>query len=174
MKKYRTNGPFEFIPLEEARKTCPALPLPPSTITVAEPAKSAVDGRFAASLAGLTSAVYTGRLASREARLSRLAGKQAARLRTQQGVLHALFGRLAEAAMKDDPTLVSPDVNLANVRLIEKGADAALAMVADGLARSPGSMLLNLAATSHVSGLSTRSSRSRQPPTSPVRTRGIP
>ena len=152
VRKYRTNGPFEFIPLEEARKTYPALPLPPSTIAVAEPAKSVVDGRFAASLAGFTSAVYTGRLASLEAQLKPLAGKQAARLRSQQGILHALFGRLTEAgrafeaAMKDDPTLVSPYVNLANVRLIEKGADAALTVVADGLARSPGSMLLNLAA----------------------------
>ncbi|MCX7040754.1 MAG: hypothetical protein NT005_16670, partial [Spirochaetes bacterium] len=152
VRKYRTNGPFEFIPLEDARKTYPALPLPPSTIAVAEPAKSVVDGRFAASLAGFTSAVYTGRLASLEAQLKPLAGKQAARLRSQQGILHAVFGRLAEAgrafeaAMKDDPTLVSPYVNLANVRLIEKGADAALAVVTDGLARSPDSMLLNLAA----------------------------
>jgi tetratricopeptide (TPR) repeat protein len=111
-----------------------------------------VDGRFTASLAGFTSAVYTGRLASLEAQLKPLAGKQAARLRSQQGILHAVFGRLAEAgrafeaAMKDDPTLVSPYVNLANVRLIEKGADAALVVVTDGLARSPGSMLLNLAA----------------------------
>jgi tetratricopeptide (TPR) repeat protein len=152
VRKYRTNGPFEFIPLEEARKTYPALPLPQSTITVAEPAKSVVDGRFAASIAGFTSVMYTGRLASLEAELKPLAGRQAARLRARQGILHALFGRLTEAgrafeaAMKDDPTLVSPYVNLANVRLIEKGADAALAVVASGLARSPDSMLLNLAA----------------------------
>jgi tetratricopeptide (TPR) repeat protein len=152
VKRYRTNGPFEFIPLAEARKAYPALPLPPSTIAVAEPAKSVVDGRFAGSMAGFTSAVYTARLASLEAELKPLAGRQAARLRTHQGILHALFGRLAEAgrafeaAMKDDPTLVSPYVNLANVRLIEKGADAALAVVTRGLARSPGSMLLNLAA----------------------------
>jgi tetratricopeptide (TPR) repeat protein len=87
-----------------------------------------------------------------EAKLKGLAGTQAAKLRVQQGILHAMFGRLAEAglafetARKEDPALVSPYVNLANVRLVEKGADAALAVIREGLARSPGSMLLNLAA----------------------------
>jgi tetratricopeptide (TPR) repeat protein len=152
VRKYRANGPFEFIPLSEARTSYPALPLPPSTIAVAEPAKSAIDAMFASSLSGFTSALYTARLADMDAKLKGLAGKQAARLRVQQGILHAMFGRLADAgrtfesAMKDDPTLVSPYVNLANVRLAEKGADAALDVVSQGLARSPGSMLLNLAA----------------------------
>lgn len=152
VRKYRANGPFEFIPLSEARTSYPALPLPTSTIAVAEPAKSAIDSLFASSLSGFTSALYTARLAGMEEKLKSLAGRPAAKLRVQQGILHALFGRLPEAgrafesAMKDDPAMVSPYVNLANVRLTEKGADAALAVVTQGLARSPGSMLLNLAA----------------------------
>jgi tetratricopeptide (TPR) repeat protein len=149
---YRTNGPFEFIQLAEARASYPPLPLPPSTIAVAEPARSAVDSLFAASLSGFTASLYTARLADMEAKLKGLTGTQAAKLRVQQGILHAMFGRLAEAglafetARKEDPALVSPYVNLANVRLVEKGADAALAVIREGLARSPGSMLLNLAA----------------------------
>jgi hypothetical protein len=152
VRTYQANGPFEFIPLAEARALYPALPLPPSTIAVAEPARSAVDGLYAASLAGFTASLYTARLASLETRLKGLSGTQAARLRVQQGILQAMFGRLAEAglafetARKEDPGQVAPYVNLANVLLAEKKADEALAVIRDGLERSPGSMLLNLAA----------------------------
>jgi len=152
VRTYRAKGPFEFVPLAEARASYPALPLPPSTIAVAEPAKSAVDSMFSSSLSGFTAALYTARLAEMEAKLKGLTGTQAAKLRVQQGILHAMFGRLAEAgrafetARKEDPALISPHVNLANVLLVEKGAEAALAVVRDGLARSPGSMILNLAA----------------------------
>jgi tetratricopeptide (TPR) repeat protein len=152
VRTYKANGPFEFIPLAQARAAYPALPLPASTIAVAEPPKSVVDAGYAGSLAGFTSALYTARLTDIEAKLKGLAGTQAARLRVQQGILHAMFGKLPEAgrafeaAMKDDASLVSPYVNLANVRLVEKGAEAALAVVAEGLARNPRSMLLNLAA----------------------------
>ena len=152
VRAYQANGPFEFIPLAEARARYPALPLPPSTIAVAEPARSAVDGLYAASLAGFTASLYTAKLAGLETRLQGLSGTQAARLRVQQGILQAMFGRLAEAgrafetARKEDPGLVAPYVNLANVLLVEKKAEAALAVIRDGLARSPGSLLLNLAA----------------------------
>jgi lipopolysaccharide biosynthesis regulator YciM len=37
-------------------------------------------------------------------------------------------------------------VNLANVLLVENQADAAMAVIRDGLARSPNSLLLNVAA----------------------------
>jgi hypothetical protein len=50
VRKCRANGPFEFIPLSEARTSYPALPLPPSTIAVAEPAKSAIDSLYASSV----------------------------------------------------------------------------------------------------------------------------
>ena len=152
VRAYQANGPFEFIPLAEARALYPALPLPPSTIAVAEPARSAVDGLYEASLAGFTASLYTAKLAGLETRLQGLSGTQAARLRVQQGILQAMFGRLAEAgrafetARKEDPGLVAPYVNLANVLLVEKKAEAALAVIRDGLARSSGSPLLNLAA----------------------------
>jgi tetratricopeptide (TPR) repeat protein len=73
-------------------------------------------------------------------------------MRVQQGVLHALFGRLKEAetafrkAITDDPTLISPYVNLANVRLIANDNDGALLAVKQGLARNADSALLNLVA----------------------------
>jgi predicted Zn-dependent protease len=111
-----------------------------------------VDGLFSSSLAGFTAALYAAKLADLETRLQGLSGTQAARLRVQQGILQAMFGRLAEAAKafetarKEDPALVSPYVNLANVLLAEKKAEAALAVIKNGLARSPGSLLLNLAA----------------------------
>jgi tetratricopeptide (TPR) repeat protein len=111
-----------------------------------------VDGLYAASLSGFIASLYTAKLAGLETRLQGLSGTQAARLRVQQGILQAMFGRLSEAglafetARKEDPGLVAPYVNLANVLLVEKKAEAALAVIRDGLARSPGSLLLNLAA----------------------------
>ncbi len=152
VREYRANGPFEFIPLTEARASYPALPLPASTVTVAEPARSAVDGMYAASIGGFTARLYTARLAEAETKLKGLSGTQAGKMRVHVGVLHAVFGRLAEAArafetaMKDDPSLVSPYVNLANVHLAGEDPDAALVPVNAGLRRNPGSLLLNLAA----------------------------
>jgi hypothetical protein len=152
VRAYQANGPIEFIPLAEARARYPALPLPASTIAVAEPARSAVDGLYAASLAGFTASLYKAKLTGLESQLQGLSGTQAARLRVQQGILQAMFGRLSEAglafetARKEDPGLLAPYVNLANVLLVEKKADAALAVIGDGLTRSPGSPLLNLTA----------------------------
>jgi predicted Zn-dependent protease len=111
-----------------------------------------VDGAFAASFAGFTAALYTSRVKDMEASLATLAPAQAVRLRVQEGVLHALFGRAADAeaafrgAMKQDPSLVSPYVNLANLRLISRDPDGALAIVKQGLARNRDSALLNLVA----------------------------
>jgi tetratricopeptide (TPR) repeat protein len=73
-------------------------------------------------------------------------------VRVQQGILHALFGNLKEAeaafrkAIVDDPTLVSPYVNLANVRLLSSDDEGALQTVRQGLARNADSALLNLLA----------------------------
>jgi tetratricopeptide (TPR) repeat protein len=152
VKKYSTGGPFEFIPVSDMRDSFPALPLPAGSLTVAEPAAPRVDAAYAASLAGLAETLYTARLSSMNATLATLSGRPAVKVRVQQGILHALFGRLKEAeaafrkAITDDPTLVSPYVNLANVRLLSNDADGALVVVKQGLARNTDSALLNLLA----------------------------
>lgn len=152
VRKYAANGPFDFIPLSEARASYPALPLPPSTVAVAEPAPSAVEGMYAASLAGFTARLYSARLAEAEAKLKGLSGAPAAKQRVQVGIVHAVFGKLAEAArafetaMKEDPSLVSPYANLANVRLVENNPEAGLVAARAGLARHPNSVPLNVAA----------------------------
>jgi predicted Zn-dependent protease len=70
----------------------------------------------------------------------------------QEGILHAMFGRLQEAeaafrkAIAEDPTLVSPYVNLANVKLMGNDDAEALQVVRQGLARNADSALLNLLA----------------------------
>ena len=87
-----------------------------------------------------------------DAALATLTGRQAVKARVQEGILNALFGRLKEAetafrsAIADDPALVSPYVNLANVRLLSNDADGALQAVKQGLARNADSALLNLLA----------------------------
>jgi len=152
VRKYSSSGPFEFIPVSEMRDSFPALPLPAGSLTVAEPAASRVDAAYSTSLTGLTEALYTARLKSMDAALATLSGRQAVKVRVQQGILHALFGRLKEAeaafrtAITDDPTLVSPYVNLANVRLLSNDDDGALVAVKQGLARNADSALLNLLA----------------------------
>jgi tetratricopeptide (TPR) repeat protein len=87
-----------------------------------------------------------------DAALAALSGRQAVKIRVQQGILHALFGRLPEAetafrkAIAEDPTMLSPYVNLANVRILVGDGDGAMAAVKQGLSRNADSALLNLLA----------------------------
>ncbi|MGA2642234.1 MAG: tetratricopeptide repeat protein [Spirochaetia bacterium] len=152
LRKYSAAGPFEFIPVSEMRDSFPALPLPLGSLTVAEPAASRVDAAYSTSLSGLTDTLYTARLSSMDAALAALSGRQAVKIRVQQGILHALFGRLPEAetafrkAIAEDPTMLSPYVNLANVRILVGDGDGAMAAVKQGLSRNADSALLNLLA----------------------------
>ncbi len=152
VKKYSSPGPYEFIPVAAMRDTYPALPLPRETMQIAEPAAPRVDAAFIASLSSLTDSLYVARLKSMDAALGSLSGRQAVKARVQEGILHALFGRLQEAedtfrkAIAEDPTLVSPYVNLANVKLLGNDNKAALEVVKLGLARNADSALLNLLA----------------------------
>ncbi len=114
--------------------------------------RTAVDAAFAASFSGFTATLYTARIKEMDASIASLAARQAVRVRIQEGVLHALFGRLTDAeaafraALKDDPTLVSSYVNLANVRLLSKDPDGALSVVKTGLQQNRDSAFLNLLA----------------------------
>lgn len=152
VRKYALPGPFEMIPLHDTRDSYPALPLPPSSVSLVDPSKSSVDAAFAASFSGFTSTLYTTRIREMDASIASLGARQAVKVRIQEGVLHALFGKLPDAeaafraAMKDDPTLVSPYVNLANVRLLSRDPEGALAVVKQGLQRNGDSALLNLLA----------------------------
>jgi hypothetical protein len=152
VKKYALNGPFEFIPVSGMRDTYPPLPLPESSITVVDPLKAGVDRATESSLAGAGAALYDEKLKGSDARLASLSGRQAVKVRVQQGVLHAFFGKLAQAekvfraAIADDPGLVSPYVNLANIRLLASDGEGALQVVRQGLAKNGDSALLNLLA----------------------------
>jgi len=152
VRRYGKTGPFEFIPLAGMRDSFPPLPLPPSSIIVAEPAKTSVDKAYAASADSFTDALYAERVKELDARLASLSGRQATLVRLQEGILHALFGRMADAessfrkAISEDPTLTSPYVNLANLRLLADDAEGALQIVRQGLSRNAESALLNLLA----------------------------
>jgi hypothetical protein len=152
VKKYAAGGPFEFIPVSRMRDAYPPLPLLPSSIAVVDPLKAGVDRAFAASLDGLGASLYDEKVKGLEARLASLPAKQAVKVRVQQGVLHAFFGNLPRAeavfrsAIADDPGLVSPYVNLANIRLLTSDGEGALRVVRQGLAKNSASALLNLLA----------------------------
>ena len=59
----------------------------------------------------------------------------------KQGILHALYGKLAEAekvfsaAQAKDPSMVSPYVNLANLRIIDHDLDGAITTLRAGLTK---------------------------------------
>jgi tetratricopeptide (TPR) repeat protein len=152
VKKFAASGPFEFVPLATMRDVFPALPLPPSAVSLAEPSAARVDRAFAASSEGFVSALYATRIRELDGALAALSGRQAAATRVQEGVLHAMFGRMADAeasfrkAMTEDPGLVSPYVNLANIRLLARDTEGALTVVKQGLGRNGDSALLNLLA----------------------------
>ena len=152
VQKYSSTGPFEFIPVAEMRDTYPALSLPPGSLTVAEPAAARVDAAFSATLTKYRGPLHRAACRHGVRACHALSGRQAVKTRVQEGVLHAFFGRLPEAesafrkAIGEDPTLVSPYVNLANVRLLSGDEDGALLAVKQGLARNADSALLNLLA----------------------------
>jgi hypothetical protein len=153
VRKYEASGPFELIPVSDMRDSYPALPLPASTITVVDPAKAGVDKAYSASLAGFTDALYVGKLKELDASLASLSGAQAVRVRVKEGVLQALFGKMTDAeasfraAIAAAPAMVSPYVNLANVRLLAADNDGALSVVRAGLAKNADAVLLNLLAS---------------------------
>jgi tetratricopeptide (TPR) repeat protein len=152
VRKYRSGGSLEFLPVAEAWDSYPPLPLPPSTVTLVTPPASAMDRLSSATAAGLQKALYTDRLAELEAGLKGAQAAQAAKLLNQEGILHALFGRTAEAARSFTaaaaaaPASPAAYVNMANLKLLGRDTAGALEAARAGLARSPASAALNLLA----------------------------
>jgi transglutaminase-like putative cysteine protease len=152
VKKYAKAGPFEFIPVAGMRDTYPPLPLPNSLVAVVDPVKESVDRALTTSVGGLSAALCDEKLKGIDAKLAGLSGRPAAKVRIQKGVLNAFFGRLTEAEtvfralIAEDPDLVSPYVDLANIRLLSRDPEGALKVVQQGLAKNGDSALLNLLA----------------------------
>jgi len=141
VKKHRAAG-LEVLPVRELRDRWPPLPLPRSAIAIAEPAPSAVAARYDAAVAGLDAAVYAVRLKELETVASGLSGRSLLTARIRIGILHALYGRFAEAekefrsVQKKDPSLPSPYVNLANLKARAGDLDGAIATLRDGLPKA--------------------------------------
>jgi hypothetical protein len=151
VRKHRATGGLGTFAFRDMGSEFPSMPLGPSSITVAEPAPAAVSERFEASVARLDTEVYRARLAELETQAKGLTGRQQLRVRMLQGILHALFGRNAEAekAFRDaqaaDPAMISPYVNIANLRLLDGDLDGAIAELSAGLVKAPDSPVLSLA-----------------------------
>jgi tetratricopeptide (TPR) repeat protein len=141
VRKHRSAG-LEALPVHRLRDRWPPLPLPRSAIAIAEPAASAVSARFDAAVAGLDAAVYAVRLRELETVANGLTGRQQLAARIRVGILHALYGRLAEAeeefrsVQAKDPSLPSVYVNLANLRIHAGDLDGAIATLRDGLKKA--------------------------------------
>jgi tetratricopeptide (TPR) repeat protein len=141
VRKHRAAG-LEALPVHRLRDRWPPLPLPRSAIAIAEPAASLVSARYDTAVAGLDAAVYTVRLKELEAAAQGLTGRQQLTARVRVGILHALYGKLAEAEKEfravqaKDPSLPSAYVNLANLRIQAGDLDGAIAMLREGLKKA--------------------------------------
>lgn len=150
VRKHRESG-LEVLPVHLLRDRWPALPLPKSSYAIAAPAAAVVSTRYDAAVAALDKAVYNVRLAELEAAAKGLSGTKELRVRMRQGILHALYGRYAEAekvfraAQKKDPAMVSPYVNIANLRIMAGDLDGAIATLREGLAKVSDPTMINLA-----------------------------
>jgi tetratricopeptide (TPR) repeat protein len=139
------------LPIHLLRDRWPALPLPKSSFAVAPPAMAAVSIRYDAAVAALDTAVYAARLAELEDAAKGLSAEKELRVRMRQGILHALYGRWAEAekvfraAQKKDPAMVSPYVNIANLKIIAGDLDGAIATLREGIKKVSDPTLINLA-----------------------------
>jgi len=149
---------LEFIPVAGMRDTYPALPLAASVVAVAEPSAAGVDKAHGTSMATFTTTFYSDRLKALETRRVSLSGRPAALTEVQEGILQAVFGKPQQAessfkaALSTEPNLVSPYVNLANLRLLSSDEPGALAIIGQGLARNADAALLNLLAARIYAG----------------------
>lgn len=140
VKAHRDAG-LEFLTVRSLREQWSPLPLPASTVAVAGPAAAVVTARFDAALASIEKLAYASRLAELERQAGTLSGRQLLRIRMLQGILHALFGHTADAekafrtAQRQDPAMVSPYVNIANLQLLDGNPDAAIATLREALGK---------------------------------------
>jgi hypothetical protein len=133
MKVHEPRGEIEFIPMSEARRSYPTLPLAPSTMVLAEPRPSAVSERFSLSVSRLRETLYEQTASRLESELSGRSGRARARLLNQIGILAARFADLErsetafQSAIEADTSYTAARVNLANVRIMNGELESALA-----------------------------------------------
>jgi tetratricopeptide (TPR) repeat protein len=133
------GGDFEFLPVRSLRERWLPLPLRTSMIVAAAPPAGIVESRVEASLVGVEKLAYAVRLAELETAAKGLSGRQELRVRMRQGILHAMYGKVADAekvfraAQAKDPAMVSPWVNLASLQMAGGDLEAAIATLRAGL-----------------------------------------
>ena len=162
--RYSALGELEFLPVREAWGTYPALPLPESAFTIAEPAPERVGRALDATFGAVKDSLYKKVVAALTANLERAGGRSRARLMNKLGILHARFGEDDEAeevfreALDTAPSSVSAYVNLANLKLLQNKPKEALSLLEQGKRLRPESVVINLllAKTYHQTGNSTK------------------
>jgi tetratricopeptide (TPR) repeat protein len=150
LDKYENTGGIEFLPLDEARRRYPPLPLARSGFSVVEPQPDSINRRVESSIQALRRDLYyvTRSRLEREARQN--GTKERGGTLNRLGVLHARFGYDGEAekaflsSMETIPAYTPPYVNLANLRFMNGDIDGALDLLSRALDKSPRSVPINL------------------------------
>ncbi len=150
LRRYRSSGEIEFIPVAEERNSYPPLPLPQSGFEIIEPPPEQINEAFSATLDGIEDILYSGALSELRHLLSSSSGRRYLATINQIGILHAIFGydTLAEVnfqkAIDRDEDYLSSYINMANLKLEQDNPAAAVRFLEKGKRIRPSSVLVNL------------------------------
>ncbi len=151
--RHQDAGEVEFLPVSDQRNDYPALPLPPATTEIVEPAAPLIASLFGQTIDAMSRGMYDARLASLQDEFESGLGRRRMAYLNRIGILHARFGRfdLAEETFRDaieeDEDYVSSYINLANLLIDDNQLDEALAALENGYDKRPRSVLVNLLLT---------------------------
>ena len=95
--RYAGSDDLEFIPVRSVRDDFPALPLPPATMTITEPAAEYLLPRVSSSWNEMVDLLYTTARTVLETNLERRAGSRRVPDLNRLGILHARFGEAVKA-----------------------------------------------------------------------------
>ena len=162
--RYSALGELEFLPVREAWGVYPALPLPESAFTIAEPAPERVGKALDESFGAVKASLYEKVVDTLTANLKRASARSSIKLMNRLGILHARFGEDEKAesvfrkALDTAPSSVSAYVNLANLKLLQDKPKEALSLLEKGKRLRPESVVINLllAKTYHQTGNSVK------------------
>jgi tetratricopeptide (TPR) repeat protein len=135
IKKHKTRGETEFLPVQKQRLKYPPLSIPASDFRVVEPPQEDIDRLYTASLDGMKENIYreiAGILLDEASSADEQTNRAAL---NRAGILHARFGSDVEAeevflqCIVRAPDYIPPYVNLAQLYLLQDDIESALTIL---------------------------------------------
>ena len=158
----RRHGPseeLEFLPLTGLRDSFPPLPLPESSMVVAEPLPERVRERNGRTLGTLLEVFHQGSVEGLKKRIGEETGRRRIALTNKLGILEARFGNLKTAEqlfldnIEEEPRLLMSYINAANCYIARKAYAEAEKILKKAESLRPDSALLALLQTRVYRGM---------------------